>query len=1088
MRRKIPLVVSLSGKRSKLIMKLITMLLLFGAIQTIAAASTLDAGIVASNDMQQQRLVTGQITDAAGNPLPGVNIIEKGTVTGAISGADGNYTITVASGSSTLNFSFIGYVTQEILVGNQNTIDVVLVESVSALDEIIVIGYSTQARRSLTGAVSTVSSESLADNTAPSAITRLQGQAAGVQILGSHTPGAGATIRVRGMGTINDSNPLWVVDGVPGQLEVPPNDIESITVLKDAAAQAIYGARAANGVILVTTKSGRRNQAAQINVNVRGGITQNSNYYDLLNTEEYGEMLWLEAANAGIVGFDHVLYGDGATPDIPKYIRPARATSVDLNLYDNKMVHEDGDDTYLIMEAAVPGTEWLKVIDRNAKYQEVTADVSGGSANTTYAFQLGYLLEEGILKYTSFDRYSFRSNITTNPAKWIEIGEKVGISFTQDHGTQGDNSESTMISQAYRMQPIVPVYDVMGNYAGTRAEGTGNGRNPLFQLDANQHDIDKRMNLSGNIYLKLTLLEGLSARSLIGVSYYSRHNKNYGFVEVAFSERGKYPSLSETANYNLNWIWTNTIEYSKLFAGVHDLKVILGCEAIDNNSNDFNGSRSNFFSQEINYMQLDTGLESINNGGGSSSWSLFSLFGRFNYSYSDKYMIEAVVRRDGSSRFGEGNQYGIFPAVSVGWRISNENFMATTSDWLDELKMRVGYGETGNDRMGNYNSYTNFDINYYDSFYPIDGANATTGATGFYKSSLGNPNVKWETTKTTNIGLDATLFSSLNVSFDVWQRVTTDMLYPKEIPMVLGRVSAPSINIGEMKNKGFDLELGYTNSALNGDLRYSIDMELSHYKNEIVKLTDKETEFMQGGGYREMIYTRTETGHAFPEFFGYYVDGIFMTQPEVDAHAPAFGPLGDYNEPGRWIYRDTNIDGVVDADDRDYIGSPHPDFTAGMNINVAYKDLSVTAFLYSSYGNEICNYVSRWIDFVNFQGGRSHNRLYKSWGSPYLSDNADAVQPKAENDDVDSQYPSTAFIEDGSYLRLKTLRLSYNFNRLLGNRFRNLQVFGQVSNLFTITKYSGLDPEIGGGGINMGIDAGAWPTPRQFLFGITLGI
>ncbi|MFH1319086.1 MAG: TonB-dependent receptor [Bacteroidota bacterium] len=1068
-------------------MKLVTMLILCGTFLPFAAASMTDDGIVSTNDLQQRR-ITGRITDAAGEALAGVNILEKGTLNGAISDANGNYTIAVASANSVLTFSFIGYLTQEVTVGDQNTINIVLVEAIAALDEIVVVGYSTQARKSLTGAVSTISAESLSENTSSSVAVRLQGTASGVSILNTHTPGGDATIRIRGMGTINDSNPLWVVDGVPGGV-VSPNDIETISILKDAAASAIYGARAANGVILVTTKSGKRNQAAQVTVNVRQGMTQNTNYYDLLNTQEYGEMLWLEAKNAGVVGYSSPLYGSGATPDIPKYIRPARATSVDLSLYDNKMIHEDGDDTYLIMEASVPGTEWLKEIDRNAKYKEYTVDVAGGSANTVYAFQAGYLLEEGILKYTSFDRYNFRSNITTTtPAKWIEIGEKIGISFSTDMGTQGDNSESTMISQAYRMQPIVPVYDVMGNYAGTRAEGTGNGRNPLFQLDANQHDFTKDMRISGNTYVKLNLLEGLSIRSLVGINYRARHSKDYGFVEVAFSERGKYPSLSEGADFDLQWSWTNTIEYSKTFAGVHDLKVILGSEAVDNNGWDFGARRENFFSQEINYMQINTGLEGINNDGAQDSWSLFSLFGRFNYTYSDKYMLEGVVRRDGSSRFGADNAYGIFPAFSAGWRISNEDFMASTSSWLDELKLRAGYGTIGNDRMGNYNTYTNFSISSSNSFYPINGSNSTTGATGFYQSSFGNPDVKWETTKTTNIGIDAALINKFSLTFDLWQRVTSDMLYPREIPRVLGSASAPSVNVGEMKNTGFDIELGYVNTALNGDLRYSIDMQVSHYKNEIVKLSDKEDEFMSGGNFREMIYSRSETGHAFPEFYGYIVDGIFQTQAEVDAHAPAFGATGKYNKPGNWIYRDVNNDGVVDADDRTYIGSPHPDFTAGLSINVSYKELTLTTHLYASVGNDMMNYVSRWIDFVNFQGGRSHSRLYESWGSPYLSDNSKATQPLAVNNDIDSQQPSTAFVEDGSYLRMKTLRLSYNLSNVLGSKVRNLQVYGQVSNLFTLTKYSGLDPEVGGGGINMGIDAGAWPTPRQIMFGITLGL
>jgi TonB-linked SusC/RagA family outer membrane protein len=539
----------------------------------------------------------------------------------------------------------------------------------------------------------------------------------------------------------------------------------------------------------------------------------------------------------------------------------------------------------------------------------------------------------------------------------------------------------------------------------------------------------------------------------------------------------------------MQWNWTNTLEYSKLIADAHDFTVILGTEAIDNSYNYVNASRSEFFSKDDNYMQLNTGLQSINNSGNLDSWSLFSVFGRLNYNYENKYMLEAVVRRDGSSRFGADNRYGVFPAFSAAWRMSDESFMASASSWLDDLKIRLGYGTTGNDRVGNYNSYTNFNIHYFDSFYPINGANATTGTTGFYQSTFGNPDVKWETTKTTNLGIDAAFNNNLTVSLDLWQRVTSDMLYPKQIPMVLGRASAPSINVGEMKNQGFDIELGYSNNALGGELTYNLNFNLSHYKNEIVKLSDNEDEFLSGGSFREMIYTRSEIGTAFPEFYGYMVEGIFQTQAEADAWPTAFGEDGDYNEPGHYKYKDVTGDGVINSDDRTYIGSPHPDFTAAFNANLNYKGFGLVAHFYSSYGNEMVNYVRRFIDFVQFQGGRSHDRLYNSWGSPYLDDNANAKLPKAEGNDIDSQQPSTAFIEDASYLRLENLRLSYDVNRLLnGDNFRNIQVFGQMSNVFTISKYSGLDPEVNSGGSNLGIDSGAWPTPRQIMFGVNIGL
>ncbi len=1075
-------------------MKLLTMLLLFGTILGFIAPAMTDAGNVSAGDLQQKK-IAGRVTDTGGNALPGVNIAEKGTTNGAITDATGNFSMNVTSANSVLSISFIGFSTQEVVLGTQTSVEIVLKESLSALDEIVVVGYSTQTRKSMTGSVSTVSSATLSESASTNPIQRLQGKVAGVTILNNHTPGEGATVRIRGMTTINNSNPLYVVDGVPGG-SYSPNDVESITILKDAAAQSIYGARAANGVILITTKAGKKNQKISLNVNVRQGITQNSKFYDLLDTKEWGEMLWLEAKNAGIAGFTHPQYGSGATPTIPDYIYPTAAAegaaSVDPALYDNKLSYIDGDDTYLITKTNKEGTDWMKESQRNASFKEYTVDVAGGSANTTYAFMLGYTSDEGVFKYTGFDRYSFRANVNSSPAKWIDLGSTVGLSYTNDYGHQTDNGESSVVSWAYRTPPMIPVFDISGKtYAGSRPTGMGNSQNSVFLLDKNQYDFNKRMTVSGNAFVKLNLLKGLSVKSLIGVNQYGYQQKDYTFVEVAHAERGTYDGLSETAGFGLNYTWTNTIEYSTVI-GDHNIKAFAGTEAYENSTSSINASRTNFPYIDPTYMYLNTGILSIaNSGGAPGEFSLFSVFGRVNYSFSDKYLVEAVLRRDGSSRFGN-QKYGVFPAVSLGWRVTEEAFMANTKGWLGELKVRAGYGAVGNQELGNYNSYTQFAANLSNSFYPVSGSNSAAGNTGYSQTTFGNNQVRWETTTTTNFGIDATLLKNLTVVLDIWQRKTADMLYPKQIPLVLGQASTPSINIGEMKNTGFDFEIGYSNSALNGDLTYGVDLNLSHYKNELVKLTDNAGDFYQGAGYREKYYTRTQTGRAFPEFFGYVVEGIFQTQEEVDLAPKAFGATGIYNKPGHFKYKDVDGNGFIDAADRTYIGSPHPDFTAGFSFNVDYKGISLSATLYGSYGNEIVNYVSRFIDYTQFASGKSTRRLYESWGSPYLANNADATMPMIYSADTQHQEASTAFIEDGSFTRLKNLRVSYDLNRLLKAKLSSLQIYFQGSNLFTLTKYSGLDPEIGAwtndSGINMGIDSGSWPTPKQFIFGISFGL
>ncbi|HOK74106.1 MAG TPA: TonB-dependent receptor [Bacteroidales bacterium] len=1075
-------------------LKLVALFMLLAMAMPVFASSAADDGNYAGSFMQQKR-VTGRITDAAGNPLPGVNIIEKGTTNGTISDADGRYQINVAGPASVLTFSFVGFVTQEKTVGDLSVIDVVLVEAVSALDEVVVIGYSTQARKTLTGAVSTVNATALATQTSASAIQRLQGKVAGVMILNAHTPGAGANIRIRGMTTINDASPLYVVDGVPGGTYAP-NDVESITILKDAAAMSIYGARAANGVVLITTKSGRKNQKVSLNVNYMQGITHSSKFYDLLNTQEYGEMLWLEFKNAGLSP-NHKQYGTGPTPVIPDYIFPAGAKEgdpgTDPSLYDNKLSWQDGTDTYLITKANKIGTDWFKEATRNGTYRDLQIDVAGGTQNTTYAFLLGYLQDDGIFKYTGYNRLNFRTTVNTSPAKWIDLGTTIGGNYTYNYGYTGnDNSESSIVSWCYRIPPIIPVFDISGKtYAGTRAGDLGNAQNPIFLLDKNQWDYTKSLNLSGNAFIRFNILKGLSIQSRIGVNYNSYFSNNINYVEVAHAERGTYDYLGYSAGTGVNWTWTNTAEYSIIF-GQHNLKVIAGTEAYDTEGISFSASRNLFSFDATQYMTMNTGLRDITNSGAPyGENSLFSIFGRINYSFADKYLLEGVVRRDGSSRFGE-KKYGIFPAVSLGWRITQESFMAATSSWLTDLKLRVGYGVVGNDRMGNYNSFTQFTTGTSGTVYgayPFDGSNTTLGTTGFYLSSLGNTKVKWEKSTTTNIGIDATILKNLTINLDLWQKTTSDMLYPKQIPLVVGNVSSPSINIGEMKNTGIDLQLGYSNSALGGDLRYSADVVFTTYKNEVVRLTDVATDFYQGSTYREKIYTRTQSGRAFPEFFGWVCEGIFLDQAEVDAWPKAFGATGNYNAPGSFKYKDVDGNGYIDSNDRTYIGSPHPDFTAGLTLDVEYKGLYVNANFYASYGNEIVNYVRRFIDFTQFPSGKSKKRLYESWGSPYLNgDNSKATMPIIYSNDSRHQEPSTFFVEDGSYLRLRSLRVGYDLNRLLKNKLSNLQVYFQGTNLFTLTKYTGLDPEISAVGINMGIDSGAWPTPKQFIFGISFGL
>lgn len=1059
-------------KKNFLISRLTSTMLIFFLV-----IFQLSAGL----NSQDGHQVTGTVTDTEGESLPGVNVLVEGTMIGTITDPDGSYAITAPDPNSILVFSFVGYTRQRAPIEGRSVVDVTLEAEFRAIDEIVVVGYGTRLREELTGSVSTVSSESMNISTSPSAIGRMQGQVSGVTVTSANTPSGSSSIRVRGLGTINDNEPLYVIDGVPAgpSNNINPNDIESISVLKDASSAAIYGTRGANGVILITTKRGSRDTRATVTFNSRNGVAQASNQYDLLNTQEYGELLWLEAENRGVAP-NNPLYGSGPEPVIPDYILPAGAMEGDPGTDPDLYSYPD----YVIQRANKEGTDWYDEIYQTGLIQEYDLSVTGGSENVAYAFSAGYHDEEGTLIHTGFQRYTFRNTADATFADWFRAGQTLNASYTYSTGNQNDNGEGIPISQAYRSQPIIPVYDINGNFAGSRAPSLGNSGNPVAMLERAQHDYGRNFRLLGNIFGEATIFEGLTFNSLFGYNLNQGNGIWRDLIEHEHSEPQALDNLNQWSNYSIQWNWSNTLNYATTLADVHRFSVILGTEAIENLYQWQEAARSQYFSTDVNYMQLSSGEVNFTNAGSGSEWSLFSLFGRVNADIFGRYLFEATVRRDGSSRFGEDNRYAVFPAASVAWALSQEDFMAGTRDWLDFLKIRLGWGISGNDRIGNYNIYTTYGTDASLSAYDLGGSN-TSRTQGFQPSAIGNPEVTWETTESVNLGLDATLFTAFNLTLDLWERNTTDMLYRLRVPNVAGLATAPFVNIGSMRNRGFDLELGYANTA--GEFRYGATFNVSRYVNEITKLSEDVEEEIVTGSLRQMNYSRAAVGTAFPEFYGFIVDGIFETQEEADAHAE----FGDYNQPGHFIYRDLNDDGVIDSEDRTYIGSPHPDFTGGLNLDFGYSNFDLNAFFYFSYGNDMINYVRRWIDFTQFLGNRSTDRLYRSWGSPYLEDNSDAILPIADLSDR-SQEPSTHFVEDGSFLRLKNVSLGYTLpqNMLNTLRMQNLRLYIQATNLFTVTNYSGLDPEYNRPNDQgfYGIDQGAWPTARQIIIGLQVGL
>ena len=1061
--------------------------------------------LCAATAFGQGGTITGTVTDTNNETLIGVNVSVRGTTNGTITNIDGQFTLQGVNAQSVLVFSYIGFLSQEVPVGNQRTINVKLREDTQNLEEVIVVGYGTRKAGELTGAVSTIRSEDIQKLAVTNAGDALR-NVPGLMVTQSNTPGGDANVRVRGIGTVNSTSPLWVVDGIPGGT-VNPNDIETVTVLKDAAAQAIYGTRAANGVILVTTKQGKKGERAAVNVQIRTGVKTHTNHYKFLNTQEYGQLLWLEGLNdwldsddptappearhyADNYTFSHQLYGPDpkAADFIPDYINPLKGKNgqVDENLYKWGTTAQGAN---LITKANKEGTDWFKEIERPANYTDIALSLTGGSDKTTYAFTFGYMIDEGVLKYTGSDRLNLRTNIRSDVNKWLTIGQSLSATFSHQNGQINNNAEDSAVSWAYRIQPIVPVYDVGGNYAGSKAAAgpLGNARNPLGVLDLQRENKRQRMIVNGSVFAVLNIIDGLKFTTQASLTFNQWLQKNIDYYDNSHSEGGNLDYVRMSSQYTQQWNWNNNLEYKKRF-DLHDFTLMVGTEALENNYYSMDASRNNYILRDPAYMDLSSGIDGQTNGSSRSSWALFSILGRLNYVYDSKYLFEGVIRRDGSSRFAGDYKYGTFPAFSVGWVLSREKFMASTRSWLDNLKIRAGYGVTGNDGIGNYNSYTQYAFGFSDdqgTYYPINGANGAQGALGFRLSSQGVDDARWETTKTTNVGFDAAFLGGFSLTFELWQRRTTDMLYPMPYPNVWGRIPAPQVNVGEMFNKGFEFNLGYRGTAMNRDLRYRLDLNISAFRNKIIKL-GKEGDFLSRSE-RQMEYTRAQAGTALPEFYGYVVEGIFETQEEVDR----WPTMGNYNKIGRYKFKDINGDGKIDASDRDFIGSPHPKFVGGLNFTFEYKGIDLTGEFYGSYGNKMINYVRRWLDYKQFIGGRSYESLYKSYGSPWLE--GKATLPLADSKQ-ENQFPSTVFLEDASYLRLRNLQIGYDLGKVVTiPTVNSLRIYLQATNLFTITPYSGLDPETTSGTgrdnqIQYGLDRGQWPTPRQIIIGLNIGL
>nr|WP_169705083.1 TonB-dependent receptor [Runella slithyformis] len=1047
----------------------------------------------------QDRKVTGKVVSNDG-PVPGATILLKGSNVGTSADATGAFTINVSGANPVLVISAIGYKPQEVTVGNQSIVNVKIEDDVNALSEVIVTGYSIDSRRETTGAVSTVKAKDLTVRPSGNVEQQLQGRVAGLTVVTNGQPGTASQVRVRGFGAFGGNEPLYVVDGVPvGSTDfLSPDDIETTTVLKDAAAASIYGARAANGVIVYTTKKGAKG-AKKLNVSYDGmyGVTLAGEGQKMMNPTDFATWTWNAKRNSN-EAFGHPQFGSGPTPVIPDYLtvggRSGVVGTVDLAAERAKYnVDPTAGSIYQVVKANKEGTDWYKAITRNAALQRHALGFSGGGENSRFYIGFGAQNQQGILKGNDFTRYTFRANSEFNVLKNVRIGQNLQFTYRSilgQSGAAGGNgvaADENDILSAFRMPSIIPVYDEFGGYAGTAAKGFNNPRNPVASRDGLANNRSFNANGFGNIYAEWDPIPGLTLRSSLGGQYNNFYNWGYSRLQYENSENNSAFGYNEGGGWSFGWVLTNTATYKKQF-GKHNVEVLAGQEALDTGKGrNMSGSGLNPFSTDINYVNLSNVSASgrVVNSNLFSGVNFYSLFGRVNYIFNDKYIVTAVIRRDGSSRFGANNRFGAFPAFSAAWRISSEPFMKQLT-WVSDLKIRGGYGTMGNSNNVNPNNqFSLYGASIGNSAYDINGTNSST-AEGYFRTRIGNPDAKWETSITKNIGIDGTFLNGkLDVVVDFWQKDTKDLLYQLPITATAGPfASPPSVNIAKMANKGIDI-LVTNRGRITKDLSYDVTFTGGTLSNEIVSVAPNVNYLTNvDPGFRGINPIRNQVGYSISSFYGYKVMGLFQNAEEVKN-----APRQDGAGPGRFRYADINGDGRISADDRTYLGSPVPKFTAGMSLGFKYKGWELEAYLNGFFGNKIFN-VSKWFtDFYpSFAGAAISERVKDSW----TPNNLGATTPifeTASNFSTNTQ-SNSFYVENGSYVRFQNITLGYNLpaSMLSKAHIQRLRVFASTNNIFTITKYQGLDPGVGGNAdTNFGIDVGNYPMTKGWTVGLNLG-
>lgn len=1052
------------GKRKSVFLGICiaTMVLCMGNTNVFAMSAT---------EISDQETVSGMVTDQAGVPLPGVNVFIKGTSVGTQTDFDGNYSLDVAEGQ-TLVFSYVGFATQEIVVGAQDVIDVTLQEDASKLDEIVVLGYTQQTRADVTGSVSSVDVSEATKAPIVNAAEALQGRVTGVTVQNDGSPGGSPVVRIRGFGTSNNNNPLYIIDGVqtddPSILNsLNSSDIAQMNVLKDGAA-AIYGARASNGVVIITTKGGSYGMTGpSIAVDSYVGFARATNLPGLLNPQQHGEMIFQSLRNDG-AELTHPQYGSGTSPVVPDMIQ---GVPVDVTV-------------------PAGGTNWLDEIFQTAPTYNASVSLQNGNEFGKFLLSVNYLKREGIQLETGYERAVTRLNSEFKIGDRLRIGNHLNVSFSNQR------SQSDEVNNALRNSPLLPVRDDNGNFTGSynAAAGLSNPTNPVANLLRASDNYNKQLRVFGDVYAALEIFEGLSVKTSLAGDVQTYDGRFFLPLNPEHSEPRSTNTLTEQNSNNYQWIWTNTINYGNNF-GNHSVDAVAGIEALSDHQKGNGISRNGYLFEDPDFYLLNNGSgDPIIDYAFDQTNSLYSLFGNVNYNYDGKYYLSGTVRRDKSSRFLGDNKSDIFPSFSAGWVISNEDFYPEGA-FVNRLKLKGSWGEVGNQSLPVGNPTINIsNLNNQVADYPFNGDGGITS--GAVLSQVGNPNLRWETSVTKNIGLDLDMFQSrLQATIELYE-ITTEDLITQDFSLISTTAidaSAPFVNLGSIQNTGVDFSLGYSSNP-SKEFTWGANFNLSHYKNEV---TDLISEFQTGNvGFRGGALTRTSEGKPLSYFYGREVIGIFGSEAEVaDAADQGFADPAD--GVGRLRYADINGDGVINDDDRTDIGSPHPDFTYGLNLTAAYKGFDLSAFFNGSQGNDIYNYQKIFTDFPLFFNANRSDRVVDSW----TPDNPDASLPALSQTIRNNETnPNSFFVEDGSFLRLSNLQIGYNFAENIVEKLgvQNLRIYVQGTNLFTITDYDGLDPEIPSfDSLTLGVDAGGgigngyqpvYPVSQIYTFGVNIKI